>query len=50
MNVGLWIAARLLAAVALMGGLAKVCIPKEKLAKQPGARWVEDASIGFINF
>lgn len=50
MNVVLWIAAGLLAAVALMGGMVKVFVPKEKLARQPGARWVEDAGGGFVKF
>lgn len=50
MNVGLWIAAGLLAIVALMGGMVKVLVPKKKLARQPGARWVRDASGGFVKF
>ena len=48
MDVALWIAAGLLAVVALMGGLVKTFAPKEKLAGQPGARWVKDVSVGFV--
>lgn len=39
MNVALWIAAGLLALVALTGGLTKSFIPKEKLATFHGAEW-----------
>ena len=48
MNLVLWIAAGLLAVVALAGGIIKAFVPKEKLAKQPGAGWVEGFSAGFI--
>lgn len=48
MNLALWIATGLLAFVALAGGIIKTFIPKEKLAKQPGAKWVENASAGFV--
>ncbi|MDF2649764.1 MAG: hypothetical protein K0Q73_5569 [Paenibacillus sp.] len=48
MNLTLWIAAGLLAVVALAGGIIKTFIPKEKLAKQPGGGWVEDFSNGFV--
>ena len=48
MNLALWIAAGLLAAVALFGGIAKTFIPVEKLAEQPGAKWVENASAWFV--
>ena len=48
MNFALWIATGLLAIVALMGGIIKTFVPKEKLAKQPGAGWVGDSSVGFV--
>lgn len=48
MNLALWIAAGLLAFVALFGGIAKTFIPVEKLAKQPGAKWVENSSAWFV--
>ena len=48
MNTALWIAAGLLAFVALTGGVVKLFVPKTKLAKQPGARWVEGVSGGFV--
>ena len=48
MNVALWIAAGLLAVVALMGGMIKAFVPKEKMARQPGAKWVEDSSEAFV--
>ena len=48
MNLALWIAAGLLAAVALSGGITKTLVPKEKLATIRGAEWTVDASGGFI--
>jgi len=48
MNLALWIAAGLLAAVALTSGIAKTLVPKEKLAAAPGGGWTEDASVAFI--
>lgn len=48
MNLTLWIAAGLLAAVALLGGITKSFIPKEKLAAQHGGEWTQDASVGFV--
>ncbi|MGI5128621.1 DoxX family protein [Pseudonocardia sp. CA-107938] len=48
MNLALWIAAGLLAAVALLGGITKTFVPKEKLAAQHGGEWTRDASAGFI--
>jgi hypothetical protein len=48
MNLTLWIAAGLLAVVALVGGTTKVSLPREKLAQAPGGRWTEHASTGFI--
>jgi hypothetical protein len=48
MNITLWIAAGLLALVALTGGLTKTLIPKEKLEHHEGAAWTRDASPGFV--
>jgi len=48
MNLALWIAAGLLAVVALAGGINKAFMPKEKLAKYPFGGWVEDFSVGFL--
>jgi DoxX-like family len=48
MNLTLWIAAGLLAAVALTGGISKTFVPKEKLAEVAGGGWTEDASVGFV--
>jgi hypothetical protein len=48
MNLTLWIAAGLLAAVALTGGISKTLVPKEKLAAANGGGWTEDASVGFV--
>jgi hypothetical protein len=47
-NLTLWIAAGLLALVALAGGLSKTFIPKEKLAAHHGGEWTEHASVGFV--
>ena len=48
MNLALWIAAGMLAVVALVGGIAKVFVPKAKLAEAPGGEWTRDASVGFV--
>lgn len=48
MNLALWIGAGLLAAVALVGGITKTFVPKEKLAAAHGGGWTEDAGVGFI--
>ncbi|MFJ8975610.1 DoxX family protein [Streptomyces sp. NPDC102282] len=48
MNLTLWIAAGLLGAVALAGGVSKTFIPKERLAAQHGGEWTQGASPGFI--
>jgi hypothetical protein len=48
MNLALWIAAGLLAAVALAGGITKTFVPKEKLAETPGGDWTAGASTGFV--
>ncbi|MFI7431154.1 DoxX family protein [Micromonospora sp. NPDC049836] len=48
MNLALWIAAGLLAAVSLTGGITKTLVPKEKLAALKGGEWTGHASKGFI--
>ncbi|MGW3738525.1 DoxX family protein [Streptomyces sp. NPDC005148] len=48
MNLALWIAAGLLAAVALTGGISKTFVPKEKLAAVHGGGWADDAGVGFV--
>jgi hypothetical protein len=48
MNLALWIAADLLAAVALTGGISKTFIPKAKLAAARGGAWTGDASVAFV--
>ena len=48
MNVALWIACGLLAAVALVGGITKSFVPKARLAAQHGGEWTESASAGFV--
>ncbi|MFC6085092.1 DoxX family protein [Sphaerisporangium aureirubrum] len=48
MNLALWIAAGLLAAVALTGGVTKTFVPKEKLAAAHGGGWTGDAGVGFV--
>ncbi len=48
MNLALWIAAGLLAAVALTGGVSKAFVPKAKLAATSGGEWTENASVGFV--
>lgn len=48
MNLALWIAAGLLAVVALTGGISKTFVPEQKLAQVPGGEWTEGASVGFV--
>ncbi|PWI16106.1 hypothetical protein DI272_19465 [Streptomyces sp. Act143] len=48
MNLTLWIAAGLLAAVALTGGIAKTFVPKDTLAAHSGGGWTADRSVGFV--
>ncbi|MET8282761.1 DoxX family protein [Micromonospora sp. NPDC005174] len=48
MNIALWIAAGLLAAVALAGGITKTFVPRKKLASHRGGGWTGDASDGFV--
>ncbi|MFD8250469.1 DoxX family protein [Nocardia sp. NPDC059691] len=39
MNIALWIAAGVLSAVALTGGITKVAVPQRKLVTLPSAAW-----------
>ncbi|MER7934895.1 MULTISPECIES: DoxX family protein [unclassified Streptomyces] len=48
MNLALWIAAALLATVALTGGISKTFVPREKLAAAHGGGWTADAGTGFV--
>ncbi|WP_067898315.1 DoxX family protein [Nocardia vaccinii] len=48
MNLALWIAAGVLAAVALLGGTTKTFVPREKLAQAPGGGWTGNATTGFV--
>lgn len=48
MNITLWIATGLLAALALFGGVTKAFVPRAKLAASPGGEWTADASDGFV--
>jgi hypothetical protein len=48
MNLTLWIAAGLLAVVALAGGITKTFVPKARLAAQHGGEWTQDASPAFV--
>lgn len=48
MNRALWIAAVLLAIVALVGGISKALVPREKLAEHHGGEWTRDFNGGFV--
>ncbi|MEV4459149.1 DoxX family protein [Microbispora sp. NPDC049633] len=48
MDLALWIAAGLLAVVAVTGGVTKMFIPTEKLAVVRGGGWTADAGVGFV--
>ncbi|WP_329265148.1 DoxX family protein [Streptomyces pseudovenezuelae] len=48
MNLALWIAAGLLAAVALTGGVTKTFVPREKLAAVHGGGWTGDVGPVFV--
>lgn len=48
MDPALWIATGLLAAVALVGGITKTFVPKEKLSRHKGGEWTAHASAGFV--
>jgi DoxX-like protein len=47
-DLTLWIAAGLLATVALAGGISKTFVPKAKLAAAHGGEWTAGASVGFV--
>ena len=48
MNLALWIAAGLLAAVALTGGVTKTFVPREKLAAAHGGGWIGEVGTAFV--
>lgn len=48
MNLALWIAAGLLAVVALTGGISKTFVPKKKLSQTHGGEWTEDVGTGLV--
>lgn len=48
MDLALWMAAGLLALVALVGGITKTLVPQEKLAGHEGAAWTRSVSAGFV--
>ncbi len=48
MNLALWIAAGLLATVALVGGVTKTFLSKPKLAATQGGEWTTDVGTGFV--
>lgn len=49
MNLALWIATGLLAVLALVSGITKTFVPKERLlAAHSGAEWIRNASAGFV--
>jgi len=48
MNLTLWIVAGLLTTVFAAGGVAKLVIPKEKLATAPGGGWIDDFGPGAV--
>jgi hypothetical protein len=48
MDITLWIAAGLLAGVALLAGTTKTLLPREKLAGIHGGEWTRDFSPGFV--
>ncbi|WP_219987210.1 DoxX family protein [Gracilibacillus dipsosauri] len=50
MNFVLWIATGLLALIALIGGISKTFMSKEKLAQSPGGGWVLDFNVVFLRF
>jgi hypothetical protein len=47
-NVTLLIITGVLATVALVGGLTKTFVPRQKLAAHSGGEWVEGANDGFV--
>ncbi|WP_433065785.1 DoxX family protein [Dactylosporangium sp. CS-033363] len=48
MDIALWIATGALALVALVGGITKTFVPREKLAAVHGGGWTAGVSAGFV--
>ena len=48
MDLTLWIVAGMLAAAYLFAGVAKLVVPKEKLAATPAGGWANDFSSGAV--
>ena len=48
MNLALWIATGVLAAVALAGGISKTFVAREKLSRVKGGGWTADHSATFV--
>jgi hypothetical protein len=48
MPLALWIAAGLLALVALAGGVTKTFVPKQRLARTRGGEWTAGAPASFV--
>jgi hypothetical protein len=48
MDLTLWIAAGLLATVAMAGGISKTFVPKARLAAAHGGEWTAGAGVGFV--
>lgn len=48
MHTTLWIAAGLLAAVALVGGISKTFVSKEELSRHRGGEWTRNASARMV--
>lgn len=50
MDIALWVAAGILAAMILFAGAVKATQPKEKLRQREGMAWTEDVPAGLIRF
>ncbi len=50
MDIALWVAAGILAAMILFAGLVKAVTPKDKLRLREGMAWTEDVPAGLIRF
>ena len=48
MNLALWIVAGVMAAAFSAGGIAKLVLPKDKIAAAPGGAWVDAFSPGAV--
>lgn len=48
MNLALWIVAGVMAAAFAAGGIAKLVMPKDKIAAAPGGAWVDAFSPGAV--